>query len=50
MPITEAQILDLRLRYATAYDAYHSCVRALVELGMKGERPTPQLLEKEAKR
>ena len=49
MPITEAELRELRLRYESAYDAYQSCVHALAELGRNGGRPSRELLENEAK-
>jgi hypothetical protein len=49
VPITEAELRDLRLRYESAYTAYQSCVTALKEAGLKRERPSQQLLERETK-
>jgi hypothetical protein len=45
---TEEQLLELRLRYQSAYTAYQSCVDALTEVSIRGERPDPELLRQEA--
>jgi hypothetical protein len=49
MPITDVELVDLRLRYDAAYDAYQSRAQAVVDLGRRGEQPSPQLLASEAK-
>jgi hypothetical protein len=46
---TDEQLLELRLRYQSAYTAYQSCVDALTELSIRGERPDPELLRQEAR-
>ena len=48
MPTSEAELRHLRLRLEAAYDAYHSCVRALVEIERRRERPSPEFLASEA--
>jgi hypothetical protein len=48
-PPTEATLRDLRQRYQAAYTAYQSCVDALTEMGLKGEKPSDELLQREAK-
>jgi hypothetical protein len=47
--ITEAELRDLRQKYHAAHDAYSSCVKALTEAEVRGERPSPELLQDEAK-
>jgi hypothetical protein len=49
MAFSEAELRELRQRYNAAYTAYQSCVDALTEMGLRGEKPSPELLEKEAK-
>jgi hypothetical protein len=44
MSATEAELVDLRLRYEAAYDAYQGCLQALEESERRRERPSPQLL------
>jgi hypothetical protein len=46
---SEAALQDLRMRYRTAHAAYQACVRAVTEATMSGERPSPTLLEREAR-
>jgi len=48
MPPSELKLRRLRLAYESAYDAYHSCVTALVEIERRRERPSTQLLLSEA--
>jgi hypothetical protein len=48
-PVTEDELRDLRLKYQAAYTAYQSCVDALTALNLKGETPSDELLEMEAK-
>ena len=48
-PMTEEKLRELRLQYQAAYTAYQSCVDALTALSFKGERPSAELLENEAK-
>jgi hypothetical protein len=45
---TERELLDLRLKFQSAYDAYRSCAHALAELGRRGERPDADLLARES--
>ena len=45
---TERELLDLRLRFQSAYAAYQSCAQALAELGRKGEQPSAELLVQES--
>jgi hypothetical protein len=49
MRFSATALRDLRQRYNTAYAAYKSCVDAMTELCFKGEKPSADLLEKEAK-
>jgi hypothetical protein len=49
MAFSEAGLRELRQRYNAAYAAYQSCVDALTEIGLRGEKPSPELLENEAK-
>jgi hypothetical protein len=44
MPVTDAALVELRLRYEAAYNAYHSCVLALEEVWRGGDRPSAELL------
>ena len=46
MPITDAELVDLRLRYEAAYAAYQSCVLALEEVWRGGGKPAAELLER----
>jgi hypothetical protein len=48
LPITQAQLQSLRLKYNTAYTAYRSCVEALSRTSVDGGTPSRDLLEKEA--
>jgi hypothetical protein len=48
MPITDAQLGDLRLKYEAAYGAYESSVLALEAIWRNGETPPTQLLERHA--
>ena len=47
MPITDAELVALRLRYETAYEAYQSCALALEEVLRGGEKPSAELLERQ---
>jgi hypothetical protein len=49
MAPTEDKLRELRQKYQAAYTAYQSCVDALTELSFKGEKPSAELLAKEAK-
>lgn len=46
--ISDAELIDLRLRYETAYDAYQGCVFALEEAWRRGDRPAPELAARHA--
>jgi hypothetical protein len=48
MPVTDAQLVDLRLKYEAAFSAYQSCVLALEVVWRAGEIPQAQLLERHA--
>ena len=48
MPITDAELVEFRLRYEAAYDAYQSCRLALDEVWRRGDRPSAQMLERHA--
>jgi hypothetical protein len=48
MPISDADLVNLRLRYETAYDAYQGCVLALEGLWRGGEMPPAAMLEQHA--
>jgi hypothetical protein len=41
-------LIDLRLRYETAFDAYQACVFALEEAWRQGDEPAPGLLARHA--
>ena len=41
---SDAELVDLRLRYETAYDAYQTCAFALEEAWRHGDEPAPDLL------
>ena len=43
-PISDAELVYLRLRYETAYDAYQACVFALEKAWHPGDEPAPELL------
>lgn len=45
----EADLRQIRLRYNAAYAAYQSCLIALNEAAMSGQKPSKVLLESEAK-
>ena len=45
---TEADLLQLRLRYNAAYSAYQSCVIALNTAALTGQTASPELLKNEA--
>lgn len=47
-PNSDADLIDLRLRYETAYDAYQTCVFALENAWRRGDRPTAQLMAQHA--
>jgi len=49
MRISDAELVDLRLRYEAAYEAYQSCVLALEEVWRGGEKPPAELVERHAK-
>ena len=49
MPISDAELVDLRLRYESAYKAYQSYVLALEEVWRGGEKPSADLLERQKK-
>lgn len=49
MRFSDADLRELRQRYNTAYAAYKSCVDAMTELCFKGDKPSSELLEQEAK-
>jgi hypothetical protein len=49
MPISEAELLDLRQKYQAAYTAYQSCVDALAQISLKGEKASAELLASEAR-
>jgi hypothetical protein len=46
--VTGQQLRTLKQKYQIAYEAYQSCVKALTEAGLKGNKPSPELLDKEA--
>jgi hypothetical protein len=48
LTITE-EIHTLKIRYKFAYEAYQSCVEALTKASSNGDKPSAELLEKEAK-
>jgi hypothetical protein len=48
MPASDQERRTLRLKYQTAYEAYQSCVKALADANLNGNKPSPELLEKEA--
>ena len=47
-PISDAELVDLRLRYEAAYDAYQASVFALQQACRPGDEPAPQLLTRHA--
>ena len=47
MPISDAELVHLRLRYEAAYEAYQSCVLALEEALRGGEKPSAELIERQ---
>ena len=47
-PISDAELVDLRLRYESAYDAYQACVFALEEASRRGDEPAVSLLARHA--
>jgi hypothetical protein len=47
-PISDTELVDLRLRYETAYDAYQACVFALEEVCRRGDEPAASLLARHA--
>jgi hypothetical protein len=49
MAFSEDELRELRQLYNAAYTAYQSCVDALTEIGLRGEKPSSELLENEAK-
>ena len=49
LTLTDAELRELRLRYNAAYAAYQSCVMAMNEAIISGQKPTPELLENESK-
>lgn len=46
--ISDAELVDLRLRYETAYDAYRTCVFTLEAAWRNGDEPGPELLARQA--
>ena len=48
MPITDAQLVDLRLKYEAAFSAYQICVLALEEVWRAGGMAQAHLLERHA--
>jgi hypothetical protein len=49
MPVTDAELVELRLRYETAYGVYESSVLAMEERWRGGEKPPAELVERHAK-
>lgn len=47
-PISDAELIDLRLRYESAYDAYQGCIFALEEALRRGDQPPPELQARHA--
>jgi hypothetical protein len=47
-PIGDAELIERRLRYETAYDAYQGCAFALEEASRRGDQPEAQLLARHA--
>jgi hypothetical protein len=47
-PISDAELVDLRLRYEAAYDAYRACVFALQKAWRPGDEPAQQLVTRHA--
>lgn len=47
-PIGDAALVDLRLRYESAYDAYQACVSALEEACRGGDEPAASLVARHA--
>jgi hypothetical protein len=43
-PISDAELIELRLRYESAYTAYQACVLALEKAWRPGDEPAPELL------
>ena len=48
LAITE-ELRTLKYKYKIAYEAYRSCVEALTKASSNGDRPSADLLEREAK-
>jgi hypothetical protein len=46
--VTGQQLRTLKQKYKIAYDAYQSCVKALTEAGLGGNKPSAELLHQEA--
>ena len=42
--ISDAELIDLRLRYETAYDAHQGCVFAIEDAWRRGDEPAPELV------
>ena len=47
-PVSDAELIERRLRYETAYDAYQGCVFALEEALRRNDQPEAQLLARHA--
>lgn len=46
IPISDAELVALRLRYEAAYQGHQGCVLALEEVWRGGEEPPAELLER----
>ena len=49
LSVSDHTLRTLQLKYKIAYEAYQSCVKALSETGMNGNKPSAELLDNEAK-
>jgi hypothetical protein len=47
LPISDAELVDLRLRYETAYAAYQTSILALEEALRSGEKAVTELHERQ---
>ena len=47
-PITDGVLVELRVQYETAYDAYQSSVLKLEETWRAGDQPAPELRARHA--
>ena len=47
-PITDGVLVELRVRYETAYDAYQNSVLKLEETWRAGDQPAPELRARHA--